>query len=696
MQVAARSLHVRRRRAIALAATLALGAVPTGAGAATPLGAADVRVRETGFARGDDQLSRAQSRIDIRTGLGSLVKPATFSVQLGGFSAEVPLRHGKFAGRVAAAPIETTARVRTRGRVISATFKLRTKNGGAVLGDRVARRAADEQVAGGLMYDLEAGSVAVDGVSTPIVLSAVARFDLDPKFGLENETPGPGSRFRADVVVGAAIAQLSPPAIQVVPSLAGEMWKGRVRGCALSVGAAPRVATELSGRSPRLVPPLDDEARDLAVVDAVSPGVKSIEVGGTTYFQLRFDTAVQSAPGPQKLLLRAFDARGNESQAVVKFEAPAVAPPLGISMSTHVLEVRRDQTLWAWGSNLFGEVGDGTRLDPVSPVPLAEPAAVRQVCAGGDFSLALDTAGDVWLWGEWNATRDLEADVSVTTDLGGRTPERVADLTGIMAIAAGEDHLLALDALGEVWAMGENWAGQLGDGTFDDHARRPQHVTGLPVIREIAAGEISLALDEDGAVWTWGEQFLAGIGDGTRPVRVAGLPPIRTISAGSNALCLAEDGTVWTWGRNSEGALGDRTDVDRNAPVQVTDLAGVVAIDAGDFHSLAIRGDGTVWAWGYNGYGELGDGTSTDRWFPVRVLDLEGITSIAAGSFQSLAVDGTGAVWAFGRHDFEVGAVGSGGEEYGVYPMLARREFVPGHFPRAAIVVFPGVISFSR
>lgn len=679
------------RRSVLFAATIAVAAVPNGAGAAAPLGAADVRVRETGFARAGDRLSRAQSRIDVRTGLGSTEKPATFAIQIGGFSAEIPLVRGRFSGRVAAAPIETTARVRTRGRLLSASIKLRTRDGGAVLADRVARRAADEQVAGGLVYDLEEGSVAIDGVAAKIVLSAVSRFDLLPRAGHENDPLDPKSQFRADAV-GAAISQLSPPVVQVVPPLDGEPWKGRVRGHALAVGVTPRVSAELSHGAPRLVVPLDDEARDLSDTDTAAPGVKSIEVDGVTYFQMRFDMAVQSAPGPQKLVLRAYDQHGTDAEAVVKFEAPAASPPIGLSAGTHVLEIRRDQSLWAWGDNLFGQIGDGTRLTPVSPVRLAEPAAVRQVCVGGDFSLALDVAGRVWRWGEWNTIRDLKGGGVVQTDVGSKTPEPVEDLAGILALAAGEDHLLALDAEGEVWAMGENYSGQLGDGTFDDHARHPKHVTGLPPIVQIAAGDISLALDEDGAVWTWGAQFLAGIGDATRPVRVDGLPPIRTISAGTHALCLAEDGTVWTWGRNDDGALGDRTDADRDTPVRVADLTDVVAIDAGSFHSLAIRGDGTVWAWGSNSYGELGDGTSTDRTFPVQVLDLVGITSIAAGSSESLAVDASGAVWVWGRYDYERGAVGSGGEEFGVYPMLAKRDFVPGHFPKAPALI-PFVLS---
>ena len=111
-------------------------------------------------------------------------------------------------------------------------------------------------------------------------------------------------------------------------------------------------------------------------------------------------------------------------------------------------------------------------------------------------------------------------------------------------------------------------------------------------------------------------------------------------------------GTVWSWGWNAMGQLGDGTTADRHAPVQVPDLAGVVAVSAGAYHTLALRRDGTVWAWGYNAVGQLGDGTTVDRRRPVRVGNLTGVVAVAAGGLHSLALRGDGTVWAWGFNGF--------------------------------------------
>lgn len=115
-------------------------------------------------------------------------------------------------------------------------------------------------------------------------------------------------------------------------------------------------------------------------------------------------------------------------------------------------------------------------------------------------------------------------------------------------------------------------------------------------------------------------------------------------------MALKSDGTLWAWGANSEGSLGDGTTTQRESPVQVIDLTGVVTIAAGVSHSLAIKSDGTAWAWGSNNGGALGDGTTTDRTSPVQVSDLSEVVSMAGGSAYSLAVTANGTLWTWGTN----------------------------------------------
>jgi regulator of chromosome condensation (RCC1) repeat-containing protein len=667
------------RLAVAALAFAAMGGAPS-ARAAVPVAGASITVKETARIRDADSTPRASSRVRVVASVGSGAKPQSLSVTLGGFTVDVALKNGRFRGRIFIGTGTVLADVQTRGHVLEATLRARVRDGGSVLGETVVRDAAAAEVETGVAYDLEEATLAIDGVSTQLALGLAAR--IDAATGADGVT-----RTRARVT-GAAIAPASPPVVQVPGAHSDDPWTGRVAGHVLAAGSVPRAAAALSGALPFLVEPFDAAAFSYGSATVDSPGVRSLTIGSDTYYQVRFDMAVQSVPGPQTLVVGIPEGAGYAAKQTVEFTVPETAAPVALSAHDQVLEVRGDQTLWAWGDNQLGAVGDGSTKDPVSPVQLAQPASARAVAAGENVSLALDVGGGVWLWGEWNSTRVLAGGVTETRDVGSLVPEPVADLpSGVLAIAAGDDHALALDFEGEVWAFGQNYAGQLGDGTFDDHARHPQHVRQVPPVAAVAAGgTASLALDTSGVVWAWGVQNLAGIGDGTQPVAVTGLPTIVAVRAGGgHALALDIDGNVWAWGLNGDGQLGDGTQTDSDVPVQVSGLASVVMISAGASHSLAVLADGTVWAWGGNGAGQLGDGTSQSSSVPVRVRDLTGVTMVSAGASSSFAVDGTDALWVWGGYRFVRGPVGDGG----VAPRLAARGFVEGHYPRAAEVVLP-------
>ena len=130
-------------------------------------------------------------------------------------------------------------------------------------------------------------------------------------------------------------------------------------------------------------------------------------------------------------------------------------------------------------------------------------------------------------------------------------------------------------------------------------------------------------LGNDGRVWSWGENGFLQLGDGTStdsltPVLVNGITDVVAIAAGDfHSLALTSDGTVWAWGGNNRGQLGNPGLVQSATPVQVAGLTDVVAIAAGSEHSIALKADGTMWSWGRNDFGQLGDGSGSDRHAPV-------------------------------------------------------------------------------
>jgi alpha-tubulin suppressor-like RCC1 family protein len=336
----------------------------------------------------------------------------------------------------------------------------------------------------------------------------------------------------------------------------------------------------------------------------------------------------------------------------------------------------------AWGNGQYGQLGDGNfYLNPpfgvATAVPVSGLTTVAAIAGGPHHSLALKSDGTVWAWGYDSNGQLGDGNFYPNFPFGVATPVQVSGLTTVMAIASGGIHSLALKSDGTVWAWGFGRYGQLGDGNFyttgNEGVATPVQVTGLSGVVAIAAGgQHSLALKSDGTVWAWGYGFYGQLGDGNfygdlftdeiqgvaTPVQVISLSGVVAIAAGFyHSLALKSDGTVWAWGDGEEGELGDgifyaNPSVVGNGglatPVQVSALTTVTAIAGGGQHSLALKSDGTVWAWGLGYFGELGDGNFHTVATPVQVSGLSGVAAIAGGGYHSLALKPDGTVWAWG------------------------------------------------
>ena len=218
---------------------------------------------------------------------------------------------------------------------------------------------------------------------------------------------------------------------------------------------------------------------------------------------------------------------------------PAVAIAAGVK---HQLAIKRDGTVWAWGKNDSGQLGDGTVLDEYAyvfnPVQAQGLDSVVAVAAGVSSSLALKSDGTVWAWGSGSASS---------------IPVQVQGLDSVVAVAAGALHNMALRNDGTVWTWGQNSYGQLGDGSTTARSA-PAQVQGLDLVVAITAGAAhSLALRNDGTVWTWGEQRRGArrrqYGSASTPAQVHGLDSVTSISAGDyHNLILKSDGTAWGMG----------------------------------------------------------------------------------------------------------------------------------------------------
>jgi alpha-tubulin suppressor-like RCC1 family protein len=380
---------------------------------------------------------------------------------------------------------------------------------------------------------------------------------------------------------------------------------------------------------------------------------------------------------------------------------------LGIAAGAgHTIVLKKDGTVWAWGNNRFGQLGDGTTADHLTPVQVVGLTDAVAIACGYAHSIAVKSDGTIWTWGSdsygqlgegtafpivvKNANHSLGIDGTSSQSGAVRktfqsTPVQVQGLSDVIAIAGGREHTVAIKKDGTVWAWGNNFQNQLGI----PGVRRspvPLPVPGLTEATGISAGyEHTVAVTSDGTLWAWGFNKGGQLGDRTKtnrsfPIAISVVPRrdishsgqssekparppfpsniIAIAAGGHHSIALSRDGTVWTWGNNAQGQLGDGSTENSSVPVRVEGLADVIAIAGGYTHTLVLKKDGTVWAWGNNTFGQLGDGTKRNSAVPVQVKGLTNVSAVSGGGCHSAALKRDGTVWTWGNNEY--GQLGNG------------------------------------
>jgi alpha-tubulin suppressor-like RCC1 family protein len=312
----------------------------------------------------------------------------------------------------------------------------------------------------------------------------------------------------------------------------------------------------------------------------------------------------------------------------------------------HTVAVRQNGTLWSWGYNgLQGRLGDGTTVDKSSPVSvLGGFTDWCQVGAGLCHTAAVRQNGTIWTWG--GNTCGILGD---GTTVNASSPVSViGGFTDWCQVSTGCYHTAAVRQNGTLWTWGYNAQGRLGDGTTVDKSSPVSVVGGFTDWCQVGAGLChTAAVRQNGTLWAWGSGGSGKLGDGTAatkssPVSVlGGFTDWCQVSAGSaHTAAVRQNGTLWAWGSSLDGKLGDGTTVSKSSPVSVvggfTDWCQVSATQA---TTAAVRQNGTLWAWGLNSLGRLGDGTTVDKSSPVSVIG--GFTDwcqVGAGNSQMSAI----------------------------------------------------------
>lgn len=326
---------------------------------------------------------------------------------------------------------------------------------------------------------------------------------------------------------------------------------------------------------------------------------------------------------------------------------------------THSVAVRDDGTVWVWGGNsnssnqgtLLGIGGSAYNVEKL-PVQINGLSGIIAVAADTEHTLALKNDGTVWAWGE-NSSGQLGNGSSTSSS----TPVQVSGLSSISRIFACGGASYAVTANGVVMAWGNNAYGQLGDGTTTSY-NTPKAIDALNGAVSISGfGERTFMVKANGTVWGWGRysSVYGNIGDGgtsnrSAPVQISGNVGATAVAADLyHAVILLSNGTVWAWGDNFYGSLGNGSASTALSPVQAN-IDQVTAIAAVNGATLALKNNGSVWAWGKNDHGVVGDGTSISRFSPVQVTGLDNISAISGIMEHALVLKNDGTLWAWGEN----------------------------------------------
>ncbi|MGW0035883.1 RCC1 domain-containing protein [Gordonia sp. NPDC003376] len=318
----------------------------------------------------------------------------------------------------------------------------------------------------------------------------------------------------------------------------------------------------------------------------------------------------------------------------------------------------RDGSVYCWGSNDRGTLGDGTTTSRPAPTRISGLADVTAIALGGLGSACAISDGDVYCWGA-NLVGGAPSEYT--------TPTRVDGVRNVSAISVG----LATCAIsgGDLYCWGNNVYGQTGDPAAAGFQKTPTKVSGLSDVRAVSANtNNTCAVTGDGAAWCWGKNDQGQVGDGTTtvrktPTKVSGLTGVTAIDTGLDSMCAIADGTPWCWGSNGSGQLGNGTEQSSSTPVRVGGVGGARQIATVISGACASASGGDVWCWGSR--------SSASNHTAAQISGISGVTDLTSGSVNLCAV-ATAQLYCWGLNS--QGQLGDGGTESSINEPVRVRE----------------------
>ncbi len=320
--------------------------------------------------------------------------------------------------------------------------------------------------------------------------------------------------------------------------------------------------------------------------------------------------------------------------------------------------------LWAWGSNSEGRLGNNNTIARSSPVQtISGGTNWRCINRGTTSAAAIKSDGSLWVWGR----QDLGQLGNNTAAGNVSSPiQTISGGTNWKEVQVGSNIMAAIKSDGTLWTWGSNTSGGLGNQTSLAASSPVQTISGGNNWKKLSLKQNTVtAIKTDGTLWGWGRNNYGVLGNNTT---ISVSSPVQTTSSGTNwrqistggnhAGAIKTDGTLWMWGRNNYGMLGDSTSINKSVPTQIDSSTSWKSISTGSVNSAAIKNDGSLWLWGRGEGGALGNSSTLNRSSPVQTVSAgTNWREISAGGITAgIKTDGT--LWAWGCTNFYNSGVG--------------------------------------